>query len=217
MDLCTRKKKEKKKLEGWKSAFIAFSDKALVCETCSLCKVSLHRASIFRKKQSFGCHDAVTIFLLCRRKAELYKRATDLGFQQLSNQSAKNQSGSNVLGAYSKLWKGTQSTYEHKTNSFVCECVVSVCHVWLWQAKQRFPQRQAWTGKQVLPEQLRMRTWGVSTNLIKEAASAASQPPNVIYVTVSHNFMTACKHRAEGKQLSLLEPPSRSTHHKKGQ
>lgn len=127
----------------------------------------------------------------------------------------KNQNGYNILRAYSTLWKEPSNppSPKHKTNSFLYECVVSVCHVWLWQAKQRFPHRQAWTGKQVLLEQLRMRTWGVSTNLIKESASAASQPPNVIYVTVSHKFMTACKQRAKGKQLSLLQQPSRSTHH----
>lgn len=121
-----KKKRKRKKLEGWKSAFIAFSDKALVCETCSLCKVSLHRASICRKKQSLSCHDELMIFLWCRRKAELCKRATDLDFQQLWNQSAKNQDGSNILGAYSRLWK--EPSHPASTRQILfCVSVLSVC------------------------------------------------------------------------------------------
>lgn len=39
-----------------------------------------------------------------------------------------------------------------------------------------------------------MRTWGVFTKPDqRKAASAASHPGNLIYVTVSENFMTACK------------------------
>lgn len=217
MDLCTRKKKGEKKLEGWKSAFIAFSDKALVCETCSLCKVSLHTASIFRKKQSFGCHDVVTTFLWCRRKAELYKRATDLGFQQLSNQSAKNQSVSNILGAYSRVWK-EPSRPPSTRQILLCASVLSVCVMYDFDRLSRafhsdrpeLVNRCCWSswgwGHGVSPQ-----TWS------KRLPQPPVSPPKVIYVAVSHNFTAACKHRAEGKQLSLLEQPSRSTHHKKGQ
>lgn len=118
--------KKRKKLEGWKSAFIAFSDKASVCETCSVCKVSLHRASIFKGKQSFSCHDVVTSFLSCTQKAKLYKRATELDFQQLYNQSAKIQCGSNISGAYSTLWKEPSHPPNTKQILF-CASVLSVC------------------------------------------------------------------------------------------
>lgn len=92
----------------------------------ALCKVSLHRASIFRKKQSFTCHEVVTIFLRCRWKAELYKRAADLDFQQVSNQNAKNQYDSNILGAYSTLWK--EPSHPPSTRQILfCASVLSVC------------------------------------------------------------------------------------------
>lgn len=83
-----KKKQEKKTLERALSLLLLIR---LWSVKLALCKVSLHRASIFRKKQSFSCQDVVMIFLLWRQKAELYKRATDLDFQQLSNQSAMDQ------------------------------------------------------------------------------------------------------------------------------
>lgn len=51
-----------------------------------------------------------------------------------------------------------------------------------------------------------MRTWGVSTKPDqRDAASAASHPSTVIYVTVSEDFMTACKSSTQSTQVPL--PP----------
>lgn len=47
-----------------------------------------------------------------------------------------------------------------------------------------------------------MRTWGVSTKPDqRDAASAASHPCNMIYVTVSEDFMTACKSDTQSAQV----------------
>lgn len=81
---------------------------------------------------------------------------------------------------------------EHKPNSFVCMLCVMYESMTLRRLSTAFQTDRPELVNRCCLEQLRMRTWGVSTKPDQRgAATATSHPCNMIYVTVSENFMTA--------------------------
>lgn len=174
----------------WDERMLLFYDNTLVCETQWHCFFynNLFTPSYSTGKQRlFICRDAPAIV------PQRFWKDSRITFRAAVNKTNQNQFRSIAHWEHT-CWK--KPIHPWARAKFLCVYVVRVHHVWVCdtEAKHCLLNRQAWTSKQVLLEQLRMRTWGVLTKPHqREAASAASHPSNLIYVTVSDNFMTACR------------------------
>lgn len=143
------------------------------------------------------------------KEGRTFEKTTDLHLEQLSNKRNQHPYRSNT-GSYKPIhpWEPAKFLCVYVVCVYVC-----VHHVWVYDIKRLSTASQ--TDRPELVNRCCMSSWGwghgaSSQSLIKEKLpQAASHRGNLIYVTVSENFMTACKSKDVQVPQSFIDLETR--------